>query len=89
MYVTAKLVTGPTRDVKFLNLPDKVATIYVMTLRERLPRRSLFRRLRFLGLTCLEQVELKELKRYGFLFACFQEKAIERGDHDQAHTMRE
>ena len=43
------------RDVMFLNIPHKVVTIYVMTLRERLPRRSLSRRLRYIGLTSHEQ----------------------------------
>ena len=60
-----------------------------MTLRERLPRRSLSRRLRYIGLTSHEQVELRKLKNYVLLFACLQEKAIQRGDDKEAATMRE
>ena len=58
-----------------------------MTLRERLPRRSLSRRLRFLGLTSHEQVELRKLRRYLLLFACLKEEAIERGDDCYANLM--
>ena len=75
--------------VNFLNLPHRVGTIYVMTLRERHPRRWLSRRLRFMGLTSHEQVELRKLKKYIILFACLHNKAIERGDHDEAEIMQE
>ena len=60
-----------------------------MTLRERHPRRWLSRRLRFMGLTSHEQVELQKLKKYIILFACLHNKAIERGDHDEAEIMQE
>ena len=66
------------RSVTILRDVNKVVAIYVMTLRERLPRRSTFH----------EQVELRKLKNYVLLFACLQEKAIRRGVDEEAETMQ-
>ena len=84
-----------TRDVtglgngSILNFSHRLVTGPVMTLRERLPRRSMSRRLRFLGLTSHEQVELRKLRRYIIFFAYLKSDAIEKGDNSNARLMEE
>ena len=60
-----------------------------MALKERHARRWLSRRLRFLGLTSHEQVELRKLKRFYFLLEFMINEASKRGDLQDAHKLRE